>query len=216
MLIRSGIDLQPQPLNQLWTFHQLLRQRNETRELTRIIEFRSVVIKHYVDCLIIGKFISLPSPIIDIGTGAGFPGILLKIRYPHLDLVLAEPRHKRIVFLKEALNRLTLNNVKIFEHKVTSRSFQRPMKACITRAVEPIDKTLLRISGSLIKGGLAIFMKGPHVNEELQFAKRKHLETYRLVDDIAYCLPNTSFRRRLVAFERLVFPEIPLLQSNVE
>src|SRR3954452_4738002 len=144
LLSRSGIRLNREQLEQLWRYHNLIRKRNQDRELTRIIEFESMVIKHYVDCMIVGKFLTLPSPLLDIGTGAGFPGIPLKIRYPHLKLILAEPRPKRIEFLKEVIAELGLKNIEVFDHKVVSENFYQPVKGVITRAVEPIEKTLLR------------------------------------------------------------------------
>ena len=164
MLERSQIKLNQQQLDQLWRYHNLIRRRNQDRELTRIIGFEPMVIKHYVDCMIIGKFFNLPSPLVDVGTGAGFPGIPLKIRYPHLKMVLAEPRPKRVAFLREAIAELGLKNVEVFEHKVSSRSFTQPMKGVITRAVETMDKTILRTSGCLEPGGYLVFMKGPGVD----------------------------------------------------
>jgi len=204
MLEKSGIRLNHEQLNQLWRYHNLIRERNQDRELTRIIGFEPMVIKHYVDCMIVGKFLTLPSPLVDIGTGAGFPGIPLKIRYPHLKLILAEPRPKRIEFLKEVIRKLDLKNVEVFEHKVVSESFQRPMAGAITRAVETVDKTLLRTSACLGEGGLVIYMKGPSAQPEIEQALKQFAGKFRLALDREYQLPGTSHERRIVVFEKLV------------
>jgi len=139
---------------------------------------------------------------VDVGTGAGFPGIPLKIRYPHLKLILAEPRPKRIVFLKEAVKALGLKEVDIFEHKVVSRSFTTPVQAVITRAVEPIEKTLLRTSGALQEGGHLYFMKGPAVEPEIKEALKRLGNYFCLTIDKAYTLPHTNHQRRLLVFKR--------------
>lgn len=162
-----------------------------------------MVIKHYVDSMIVGDFVRLPSPLIDIGTGAGFPGIPLKIRYPNLHIVFAEPRPRRVDFLKEASKLLGFRNVEFFDHKVVSQSFQKPMAGVITRAVEVIEKTLLRSSGCLTKGGKAIFLKGPNCDEEIREALKRCGKTHRLVSDESYVLPHTPHQRRLVVFQRI-------------
>ncbi|MFM8314532.1 MAG: 16S rRNA (guanine(527)-N(7))-methyltransferase RsmG, partial [Deltaproteobacteria bacterium] len=155
------------------------------------------------DCMIVGKFLELPYPIVDVGTGAGFPGIPLKIRYPHLKITLAEPRPKRIAFLKEVIHSLKLKNVDVFEHKVVSRSFRTPMKAVITRAVETIDKTMLRTSGCLEVGGKLIFLKGPAVDPEISEVRKRFGEYFKLTLDKRYELPHTGHSRRLVVYEKL-------------
>lgn len=203
LLERSGIDLASPVLDRLWRFDQLLRERNEDRDLTRLIEFESVVIKHYVDCLYVGKLTRLPSPLVDVGTGAGFPGIPLKIVYPNVELTLAEMRPRRVAFLNEVIQTLGLSRVKTFDHRVSSRSFTEPMRGVITRAVEPIAKTLLRTSGATDAGSQIIFMKGPGVDEELREAVKEFKADYKLVRDEAYTLPHTPHARRLVIFERI-------------
>lgn len=203
LLTRSKIELAPAALDKLWRFHQLLRERNEDRDLTRLIEFESVVIKHYVDSLYVGKLTRLPSPLVDVGTGAGFPGIPLKIGYPNIELILAEQRPRRVAFLNDAIRTLGLRNVKTFDHRVVSRSFTEPVRGVITRALEPISKTLLRTSGATDAGSQIIFMKGPGVDEELREAVRELERDYRLVRDQPYTLPHTPHERRLVIFERL-------------
>ncbi|MET0386726.1 MAG: 16S rRNA (guanine(527)-N(7))-methyltransferase RsmG [Polyangiales bacterium] len=200
LLDRGGISLKTDQLDRLWRFDQLLRRRNQDRDLTRLIEFETVVVKHYVDCMYVTKLIELPSPLVDVGTGAGFPGIPLKIKQPGIELVLAEQRPRRIAFLNEAIETLGLRQVSTFKQRVVSRSFTTPMRGVITRAVEPIQKTLLRTSGCTRAGSRIIFMKGPSVGEELAEAERDFADDYRLVQDKPYRLPGTSHDRRLVVF----------------
>jgi 16S rRNA (guanine527-N7)-methyltransferase len=204
LLRKSGIRLGELAVKQLWRYHNLLRLRNVGNELTRLIGFETIVIKHYVDCLIVGNLVRLPSPLVDIGTGPGFPGIPLKIRYPHLKLILAEPRPKRVAFLREVIQELGLKDTEVFEHRVVSQSFTVPVQGAITRAVETIDKTLLRTSGSLVEGGQLIFMKGPNVDDEIREVRRRFGKQYDLITDQPYTLPHTNHHRRLVVYQKKV------------
>jgi 16S rRNA (guanine527-N7)-methyltransferase len=202
MLKAAKIVLNPTQLEQLWKYHQLIRKRNEDRELTRIVGFEPMVVKHYIDCMILGQFWKFPSPIVDVGSGAGFPGIPLKILFPSLKMILAEPRPKRIEFLNEVIQELGLKDIEVFEHKVVSRSFTTPVKAVITRAVETMDKTALRTSGALEVGGQLIFMKGPNADDEIEEMKKRFGNAFTLILDKAYNLPKTEHQRRLVVFCR--------------
>jgi 16S rRNA (guanine527-N7)-methyltransferase len=185
-----------------------LRLRNRDRDLTRLIGFQSIVERHYIDCLIVKQLILLPSPLLDVGSGAGFPGLMLKIALPQLSVVLAEPRPGRIRFLKEAITSLGLRDIVVFEHKVVSRSFTRPMKGVITRAVETMDKTILRTSGCLGVGGNLIFMKGPNVDAEKHEVARRFSNHVRLTLDKAYRIPHTNYDRRILIYtiERPISP----------
>ncbi len=204
ILSKSSISLSRHQLDQLWRYHNLLRKRNQDRDLTRLVGFESMAVKHYVDCLYVAKLASLPSPIIDVGTGAGFPGIPLKILLPSLEITLAEPRPRRAQFLRDAVKELGLKGVEVFDHKVVSASFKRPVQAVITRALETMDKTILRTSACLVPGGRIYFMKGPNADAEIKDVKKRFFPKYKLVQDKAYQLPHTPFRRRLVVWERVV------------
>jgi 16S rRNA (guanine(527)-N(7))-methyltransferase RsmG len=202
----AGIRLNEKQWEQLWRYHNLLRDRNQDRDLTRIIGFESMVVKHYVDSMIVGKLFPLPSPLLDVGTGAGFPGIPLKIRYPHIKLTLAEPRPRRVQFLKDAIRVCKLDKIDVFDHKVVSQSFTRPVAGVITRAVEEIEKTLLRTSGCISTGGLVIFMKGPNAEPEIREADKRLGRQFKIIFDEAYQLPDSTHDRRLIVYERTDVP----------
>jgi len=214
LLESCGITLNSEQLDQLWRYHNLLRSRNQDRDLTRITGFEPMVIKHYVDSMIVGKFYTLPSPLLDVGTGAGFPGIPIKIRYPHIKLILAEPRPRRVLFLQEACRLLQFKNTEVFDHKVVSQSFTKPVAGVITRAVEEMDKTLLRTSGCLPVGGKAIFLKGPNVDPEIGYVEKRFGGEFKLLLDKAYRLGNTENDRRLLVWERVSEPKEDRLRTE--
>ncbi len=199
LLERCGIGLSEQQLAQLWSYHKLLRRYNPQLNLTRIHNFANMVLKLYADAILPGKLLDLPSPLMDLGTGPGMPGILLKIAFPHLKVVLAESRKNRVEFLKTVLEALNLKDVSLIDKAVTP-AFQTPVAGVITRAVEHIETTLERVQGCLSAGGLAVFMKGPACDAEIDAAVARFCGEYSLVQDIPYQIPHTPHARRLVVF----------------
>lgn len=212
LLRACNIFLSPLQLEQLWSYHQLLRSHNTELNLTRIHNFKNMVLKLYADSIIPGQLLELASPLLDLGSGPGMPGIPLKIAYPHLDVYLAESRRKRVAFLEKACELLGLDHLHVSGGIVTA-SFEQPVGAVISRAVENIADTLDRIRGCLIQGGTAVFMKGPHCDVEIEDALRRFSDSYKLLQDIAYHIPGTPHQRRLVVLQRT---DQPLFAAKVE
>lgn len=205
LLKRCGIVLSARQLEQLWSYHQLLRAHNPQLNLTRIHNFDNMVLKLYADSIIPGQLIALPTPLLDLGSGPGMPGIPLKIAYPHLEVHLAESRQKRVAFLEDVCVRLKLDNLHVIGKMITA-AFKRPMAGVISRAVANIEDTLDRLRGCLLQDGTAIFMKGPHCDSEIEAAGGTFADTFRLVQDISYRIPHTPHQRRLVVFKRIDQP----------
>lgn len=207
MLEASKAELDANGYRQLWAFHQLLRERNHDGDLTRIRAFESMVTLHYVDCILVARKLGakLPSPILDIGSGAGFPGIPLKIAAPHLEVILSEGRARRTAFQEEAIAACNLKGIRTFGGKTFS-SFAEPVQGIVTRALEKVPVTLARVRAFVPPGGLAVFMKGPHCDDEIAEAKRDLARAWQFEDDIAYTLPFSTHDRRLVTFRRLHDP----------
>ncbi|MFZ5564296.1 MAG: 16S rRNA (guanine(527)-N(7))-methyltransferase RsmG, partial [Thermodesulfobacteriota bacterium] len=197
LLARAGITLSGARLKQLWSYHCLLRKHNPELNLTRIHNFENMVLKLYVDSMLPGTLTDLPSPLLDLGTGPGMPGIPLKIAFPDLVVMLAEARGKRVTFLETAVRELGLSGATVIGRAITP-DFQEPVAGIITRAVETISATLERVSGCLPLGGKVFFMKGPSCDEEIAGAKEKFDGRFRLAEDIAYRIADTAHRRRLV------------------
>jgi len=205
LLRGCGIVLTADHLEQLWTYHLLLRRRNPELNLTRIHRFENMVLKLYADSILPGQMLDLPSPLLDLGTGPGMPGIPLKIVHPHLAVHLAESRGRRVAFLREAVTTLALERIGIIDRAITVRHAD-PVQAVITRAVEPIADTLARIAGCLDAGGLAIFMKGPSCGPEIEAAVTRFAGSYRLEMDKDYRIGDSPHRRKLVVLRRIAPP----------
>jgi 16S rRNA (guanine527-N7)-methyltransferase len=205
-VLRScGIRLSRIQLRQLWAYHSLLRERNADLNLTRVHNFANMVLKLYADSMLPADLLELPSPLLDLGTGPGMPGIPLKIYRPSLKIILAESRGRRVDFLQEAVARLGLPGLSVEPARITER-FGTPVAGVITRAVETIAKTLERVAGCLAMNGLVILMKGPHCDDEIVRAQDRFSGTFTQVSDRPYRIPGTGHARRLVVYRRMDEP----------
>jgi 16S rRNA (guanine527-N7)-methyltransferase len=199
-LQHHGVSLKPQTLDKLWQFHRLVHNNNADGDLTRLRAFDTMVERHYADCTLINAFVDKwPKRMVDIGSGAGFPGFPLKICNPHIHLTLCEPRPKRVDFLNMVIDKLQLKDIDVFGHKVTSNSLDFPIDGLISRAFENYHKTLLRAENALKVGGRAIFMKGPALKEELE----QELDPRYSIEKVEfYTIPNSTQERSLLIVRR--------------
>jgi 16S rRNA (guanine527-N7)-methyltransferase len=202
LLRACGIALRPEQYDALWAYHRLLRQANAELNLTRLHNFETMVLKHYADSLLVLKYEDLPSPLIDMGSGPGLPGVPLKIVRPEVEMVLAEPRSHRAEFLEQVITRLDLTGIEVHAGKI-GRKFTRPVAGVITRAVASVPETLGRVSGCLGPGGRMLFMKGPDCDDEIAEARVTHGKEYRLAAAHDFTIPGTLHQRRLIVYERL-------------
>ncbi len=199
---KSGIPLDPERAALLLRYLELIEENNEDRDLTRIVRFDDMVVKHLVDSVIVATLARIPSPVVDIGSGAGLPGIPLAIMDPSLEVVLAEPRRGRVAFLEKAVADLGLSNASVYPHLVTEKSFFAAA-GTITRALEPAADTLARVRHFLDIGGRALFMKGPAAAEELASLPPEVSSDFELELDREYRLPGTEYDRRLIVFRKI-------------
>lgn len=196
----GGFALAPAALARLWQFHVLLRAADAELNLTRIRAFEAIVEKHYLDSLLPGRLVALEGPVMDLGSGGGFPGIPLAIAHPDLAFKLVEGRRARTAFLSAAVARLGLSNVEVVARKL-SPADAIPVRTVITRAFADIPSTLARVAASVEPGGQVVFMKGPNCDEEIAAAAAA-LPAWRVVRDLRYQLPLSGDPRRLVVYRR--------------
>jgi len=198
---KSGIKLNDTQLQQFAKFYDLLIKHNEEYDLTRLKTFYDIIIKHFIDSIYFKKFIELPERLLDIGSGAGFPGIPLKIYNPNTNIILAEPRFKRVKFMEIVIEELGLTGIEIYPHLVTEKSYFE-VNGIITRAFESINNTLERVKHFLPKDGTIIFMKGPEADKDLDEVNKDNMLFYNLKKDLSYTLPDTSYHRRMLIFTK--------------
>lgn len=187
---------------QLAQYYKLLMEEQNRQNFTRIFKFRDIAIKQFIDSMIIGTLTELKFPLMDVGTGPGLPGIPLKIMFPEKQMYLAEGVQKRVEFLKNVRQELSLEKLGIFGRNI-NQQFVYPVMGIVTRAVEEMNNTLENCFHCLQTGGRVYFMKGPNADEELSLIDPKWKEYYKLIDDIHYDLPKTPHKRRLIIFEKV-------------
>lgn len=171
---KNGIALSEQQLAQFCFYGDLLIEWNRKINLTRIVEPQEVILKHFVDSLSISKYLDGYN-MADIGTGAGFPGIPLKIVRPELKLYLVDSLKKRIEFLREVILRLGLKEVEIIhvraEEMGRNRRYRAEFDIVTSRAVARLPVLLEYAIPLLKEKGIFIAMKGSQAEDELAEAK---------------------------------------------
>lgn len=171
---KLGISLTDEKLNQLALFYQLLLSWNEKMNLTRITNQEEVYLKHFYDSLTLYKEIKLETvdTLCDVGSGAGFPGIVLKIAFPNLDITLIDSLQKRVNYLNEIIKELKLSNIRAIHTRCEdyARVNREKYEVVTARAVANL-KVLSELCLPLVKeNGYFIAMKGK-ATEELDEAK---------------------------------------------
>lgn len=159
-----GIDVTDEEIKKLEKYANLLKEWNEKINLTAITEKKQVFLKHFYDCLTIVKVIDLKNvdTLCDLGTGAGFPGLVLKIFFPHLKLTLVDALNKRINFLNIIVDELSLKDVTLVHAR--AEEYGKENRECfdvVTARALSSFPVLLEYSASLLKvGGHLIAMRG--------------------------------------------------------
>ncbi len=171
-----GITLSENQLNQFEIYMKMLLDWNEKINLTAITDEDEIILKHFVDSLTIAKYIGENDSVADIGTGAGFPGIPLKIVKENNKIVLIDSLNKRINFLNEVIKENNLKNILAVHSRAEEighdKKYRGQFDIVTSRAVARLN-VLLEYMMPLVKvGGKCICMKGPNIEEELEEAKK--------------------------------------------
>ncbi|MDO7987036.1 MAG: 16S rRNA (guanine(527)-N(7))-methyltransferase RsmG [Sweet potato little leaf phytoplasma] len=179
-----------------------LRHFNNKMNLTSILEPDLIYIKHFYDSLLVSSLVRFDqiNSLCDIGTGAGFPGIPLKILFPHLNLFLIESSYKKTIFLNFLVKELSLQNVYIYHQKVEKHNFRYDY--LITRALGKLNVILNLIYPLLNVKGSFIVMKGPNYRQE--FINDKVFDKFQLKDKHVIVLPNQLGTRVNLLFNKLI------------
>ena len=168
----DGIELTEAQLKQFDLYADLLKEWNEKMNLTSITEKEEVIEKHFYDCIIPAKTMSFHGKkLLDIGSGAGFPGMVFAILYPDMQIVLADATQKKFKFLEEVRSRLGLQNVTFHVGRVEEMRKQRESFDIVTSRGFASLRILLEVAAPLIKvSGTIIAMKSQRGEEELKEA----------------------------------------------
>ena len=196
-----GLTPTTQQLQQLEKFYQLLIDWNKKSNLTRITDKEDVYLKHFYDSLTIIKEIDLSkvNTLCDVGTGAGFPGIVLKIFYPNLKITLVDSLLKRVNYLNEIIKELELKDIKAIHTR--GEDYHETFDIVTARAVANIEKLLKYTMHLVNKNGKLIAMKG-NIEEELtKDVKNRINKKYKITKINKFLLPREKSNRSLVIIE---------------
>ena len=200
-LKKLGINLTETQQTQLETFYKLVISWNEKINLTRITSKEDVYLKHFYDSLTIAKVINLEEKetLCDIGTGAGFPGIVLKIAYPNLKITLVDALQKRVNYLNEVIKDLGLKDIEAIH--VRGEDLKEKYDVVTARAVANIEKLLGYTMHLVKKDGVFIAMKG-NITEELTAPVEKKISAKYQIEKIEeFQLPYENSQRSLIVIK---------------
>lgn len=196
-----GIELTEEQLNKLDSFYHKLIEWNERINLTRITEEQDVYLKHFYDSLTIAKVVDLSTKatLCDVGTGAGFPGIVLKIVYPNLKITLVDSLLKRVNYLNTIITELNLDNIKAIHSR--GEDYKEKFDVVTARAVANIEKLLNFTMHLVNKDGIFVAMKGNVEEEMTDQVVSKINKKYTLVTINKFLLPIENSNRSLVVIK---------------
>ena len=201
-----GINVDEEKLNKLEKFYDLLIEWNNKINLTTIVDKESVFLKHFYDSLTLFKEVDLNSNIklCDVGSGAGFPGIVLKIFFPNLSITLVDSLNKRVNYLNTIIKDLDLNDIVAVHYRM--EDFSRLNEECYdvitARAVSNLN-ILSEISVRSLKiGGKLVFMKANCEEELAAISKISDKLGLKLVSVNKFLLPKENSNRTLIALEK--------------
>ena len=205
-VLEYNVTLSPLQLKLFRDYMNALWEWNLHINLTGLSNRRDMVVELFLDSLIPAPFISANERLLDVGTGAGFPGIPLKIYMPELKIILLEASSKKVSFLRYVIRKLRLTDIDVIKGRIEQdgnglRHGEFPL--ITARAVAGLGQTLSWCAPYLSQGGLLVSFLGPHVDERLNENKQvmecHGIDVHKM---IPYFLPGKKTKRHTVIFKK--------------
>lgn len=207
-LEKLNLTLTEEQIEKFYNYMNLLIEWNKKINLTAIVEPKDIILKHFIDSLTIEKYIKKGETIIDVGTGAGFPGIPLKIAREDLKITLADSLNKRINFLNEVINKLDLKNIETIHTRAEelgkNKKYREKFDIATSRAVANMS-TLSEYLIPFIKvEGKCICMKSSDIDTELENAKKAiNILGCEIESKDKFNLPNGDLGRSVIILRKV-------------
>lgn len=205
---KISIKMNKEEASKFYEYMNLLLEWNDKINLTAIVEPKDIILKHFIDSITINKYLTIDDNVIDIGTGAGFPGIPLKIMNNDKRVILLDSLNKRVNFLKTVCNKLDLENIECIHgraEEIANSNLHREKYSIVTsRAVARLT-TLLEYMMPFVKvGGKCLCMKGNNIEEELQEAKNAIESLGGSIEKIEkFILPDSDIERNIIIIKKV-------------
>lgn len=204
------INMSQHQIDQFLIYYEMLVEWNQVMNLTAIIEYEDVMKKHFIDSISLIKAYDITKSVtvIDVGTGAGFPGLALKIAYPNLKVTLLDSLNKRINFLNEVIEKLQLTDVETIhgraEDFAKAGKLREKFDLCVSRAVANLS-TLSEYCLPFVKvGGQFISYKSEKITEEMAAAENAiYLLGGRVKEQVEFQLPDSDIYRNLFIINKV-------------
>lgn len=203
------IELDILKAEKMYLYKELLLEWNDKINLTSITEDEDIIVKHFIDSLLAVEYISEENKIIDVGTGAGFPGIVIGIYFSgKLDITLLDSLQKRVKFLNIVIEELELKNIKAIHGRAEEFAhhdeFREKYDIAIARAVAPLNILLEYLAGYIKVGGVCICMKALSADEEINDSKKAlEILNIKLIKNIIKTITHIeNITRTIIIFEK--------------
>ena len=203
-----GVRFSVEQMDKFYKYMNLLIDWNEKINLTAIIEPNEIILKHFIDSITILKDIKDGSIVVDVGTGAEFPGIPLSIMNPTLKITLVDSLNKRLIFLQEVINELDLKNVELVHARAEefgrNKKYREKFDVATSRAVANLA-TLSEYLLPLVKiNGKAISMKAGNASQEIEDAKKAIKTLGGNINNIEeFKLPQSDIGRTIIIIDKI-------------
>ena len=202
------LELKQEQIKKFYTYMNLLIEWNKRINLTAIIEPKEIILKHFIDSLTISKYIEDGANVIDVGTGAGFPGIPLKICRNNIKVTLLDSLNKRINFLNEVINELNLKDIEAIHGRAEelgkNKAYREKFSVSTSRAVANLSTLAEYLLPFLKVNGKCICMKGVEIEEELNSAKNAiKILGGVLENKEVFKLPKSDLGRSIILIKKL-------------
>ncbi len=204
-----GILLSHTQLEQFQRYYEMLVETNKVMNLTTIVEYEEVIDKHFLDSILIGKHMDFKTSlsVIDVGTGAGFPGIPLKIVFPQIQVTLLDSLNKRVLFLEDVIRKLELSGIEAVHCRAEDGGrnprYREKYDICVSRAVANLSVLCEYCLPFVKPSGWFISYKSAQIQEEVKQAERAiHVLGGSLREVVPVTLPESDIVRQFVMIEK--------------
>ena len=206
-LSKNNINLSIDDYQKFYIYMKEIINWNEKINVTAITEEKEFLVKHLIDSLTIDRFVENKGNLIDIGTGAGFPGIPLKISNPDLHVTLIDSVNKKLNVIRDISSKINLEKLEIIHTRAENLAMQNQYRESFdyatTRAVSRLNTIVEYMLPFLKLGGKAICMKGPNIDEELEESKKAIDVLGGTIEKVEHFMIDNEYERNLVIISKV-------------